>query len=92
MYCGTVVPEGGLSGIFLRLEGGLQDGALDFLLARLSKGPVTNLHLNNHPLEASRLALPEDVTSTIQELCRRPAAVTPAFAAPGSIFSWKKAA
>lgn len=48
-----------------------QYGALDFLLARLSKGPVTNLHLNNHPLEASRLMLPEGVIPAIEELCQR---------------------
>lgn len=47
----------------------VQDGRLDFLLARLSKGPVTNLHLNNHPLEASRLCLPEAVLTSIKELC-----------------------
>jgi len=28
----------------------VQEGDIDFLLARLSKGPITNLHLNNRPL------------------------------------------
>ncbi|MDO5349593.1 MAG: STM4014 family protein [Lachnospiraceae bacterium] len=48
----------------------MQDGKLDFLLARLSKGPITNLHLNNHPLPAKELKLPEAVTEEITALCR----------------------
>ncbi|MDO4330022.1 MAG: STM4014 family protein [Lachnospiraceae bacterium] len=48
----------------------MQDGKLDFLLARLSKGPITNLHLNNHPLPAEALKLPQTVIETITVLCR----------------------
>lgn len=48
-----------------------QFGQLDFLLARLSKGPLTNLHLNNHPLPAEELGLPLSVREEIEELCRR---------------------
>lgn len=55
----------------------VQGGELDFLLARLSKGPITNLHLNNHPLEASALGLPDGVLGEIRELCRRAMACYP---------------
>ena len=55
----------------------VQGGELDFLLARLSKGPITNLHLNNHPLEVSALGLPDEVLAQIGELCRRAMACYP---------------
>ncbi len=48
-----------------------QEGKMDFLLARLSKGPITNLHLNNHPLEASALGLPESVIATVGHICQK---------------------
>ena len=51
----------------------IQDGQMDFMLARLSKGPVTNLHLNNHPLNALELKLPLSVLEEIEDLCRRAA-------------------
>lgn len=76
-------PKADFQGFSYDLRAVCQDGALDFLLARLSKGPVTNLHLNNHPLEASRLALPGDVTSTIQELCRRACGCYPGLRSAG---------
>lgn len=44
---------------------------MDFLLARLSKGPITNLHLNNHPLEASALGLPGTVLDEVERTCRK---------------------
>lgn len=49
----------------------VQDGCLDFLLARLSKGPITNLHLNNRPLSADALALSSPILDSILELCQR---------------------
>ena len=48
----------------------VQDGRLDFLLGRLSKGPITNLHLNNHPLAASELGLPGHITDEVHRLCQ----------------------
>lgn len=51
----------------------IQDGQMDFMLARLSKGPITNLHLNNHPLNASELNLPLSVLEETADLCRRAA-------------------
>ncbi len=49
----------------------VQGGQVDFMLARLSRGPVTNLQLNNHPLELSELGLPLSVREQAQELCRK---------------------
>ncbi len=47
------------------------DGRTEFLLGRLSKGPITNLHLNNHPLAAKELEIPASVLADIEELCER---------------------
>lgn len=49
----------------------VQDGKMDFCLARLSKGPITNLHLNNHPLKLGALGLSKRVVDNIEELCGR---------------------
>lgn len=49
----------------------VQDGRLDFLLGRRSKGPITNLHLNNQPLDIAELGLPEQTFETIVQLCRK---------------------
>lgn len=49
----------------------MQDGKMDFLLARLSKGPITNLHLNNQPLQIEDLQLPETIICAITSICRR---------------------
>ncbi|MCI8983752.1 MAG: hypothetical protein HFG78_15380 [Hungatella sp.] len=47
----------------------VQRGQVDFVLARLSRGPITNLHLNNRPLRASNLGLPGPVMEQVEELC-----------------------
>ena len=47
------------------------DGRVEFLLGRLSRGPITNLHLNNRPLEAVALGIPERVMEQITMLCQR---------------------
>lgn len=47
------------------------DGRTEFLLGRLSKGPVTNLHLNNHPVKADELGLPVSVREDTEKLCRQ---------------------
>ena len=49
----------------------VQDNRVDFALARLSKGPITNLHLNNHPLEVDKLGLPAAVLDSVAELCQK---------------------
>ncbi|MCI9161961.1 MAG: hypothetical protein HFG59_01705 [Lachnospiraceae bacterium] len=48
----------------------VQDGRMDFCLARLSRGPITNLHLNNHPLEQKELGLPQAAVEEAERLCR----------------------
>ncbi len=47
------------------------DGKMQFLLGRLSKGPITNLHLNNHPMEADKLAITETALKEIALLCKK---------------------
>ncbi len=47
----------------------VQDERVDFLLARLSQGPITNLHLNNHPLDAADLGLSREIMTSLEELC-----------------------
>ncbi len=49
----------------------VQDGRMDILLARLSKGPITNLQLNNRPLAIEELGLPGRVLEEISYLCTR---------------------
>ncbi len=49
----------------------MQDGKMDFLLARLSKGPITNLHLNNHPLRIEELQLSESVIHSVTAVCQQ---------------------
>lgn len=61
----------------------IQDQELDFLVARLSRGPITNLHLNNHPLEESKLSLPTAVRGEIAELCRRAVSCYPGLRSAG---------
>ncbi|MDE5823735.1 MAG: STM4014 family protein [Lachnospiraceae bacterium] len=61
----------------------VQDGRLDFLLGRLSKGPITNLHLNNHPLEIAALKLPEHTLEDIAILCRKSMEIYPGLRSAG---------
>lgn len=48
----------------------MQEGRMDYMLARLSNGPITNLHLNNHPLETEKLGLSGQILEQIEEVCR----------------------
>ena len=59
------------------------DGSVEFLLGRLSRGPVTNLHLNNHPLSADELQIPPAVRAQIEELCARAAGCYPGLRCAG---------
>ncbi|KAI4446880.1 hypothetical protein C823_001398 [Eubacterium plexicaudatum ASF492] len=47
------------------------DGEVQFLLGRLSKGPITNLHLNNRPIEAEKLPIERKTLEEIAFLCKR---------------------
>lgn len=55
----------------------VQEGTVDFMLGRLSKGPITNLHLNNHALDIAELALPEHILEELKSLCQKSAACFP---------------
>ena len=48
----------------------IQEEEPDYSLARLSHGPITNLHLNNHPLDLAALGLSEHTLSQVHSLCR----------------------
>lgn len=48
-----------------------QFGRCEFVVARCSSGPVTNLHLNNSPLAFSDLGLSEKVACEINALCEK---------------------
>ena len=76
-------PKAEHEGFSYDLRAVVQDGETDFILARLSKGPVTNLHLNNHPLKARNLGLPSQVTESVEDICRRAAACYPALRSVG---------
>lgn len=48
----------------------VQERQIDYILARMSKGPITNLHLNNHPLSLKELHLPLWTLEKTEVLCR----------------------
>ena len=61
----------------------IQGGRLDYLLARLSKGPITNLHLNNCPLDIDALKLPPAVLDEIAGLCQKAMELYPGLSGAG---------
>ena len=65
------------NGLSYDLRAVVQDGRMDFILARLSSGPITNLHLNNHPLKGNDLGLPCHVMEDVEQLCIRAAGCYP---------------
>ncbi len=48
-----------------------QFGKLDFILVRLSKSPMTNLHLNNKPLDFDELNLSAGIKQKIYDICEK---------------------
>lgn len=48
-----------------------QFGKINYIVARQSKGPVTNLHLNSQALEYQRLNLSEQTMKKIEKICRQ---------------------
>lgn len=48
-----------------------QYSKIDFIVARGSIGPITNLHLNNKPLELSKINLSSCEIKKIEDLCKR---------------------
>ncbi|GFI64633.1 hypothetical protein IMSAG185_00222 [Lachnospiraceae bacterium] len=61
----------------------LQAGRVDYILPRLSKGPITNLHLNNHSVEFEELHLERKTTERIKEVCLRAAECYPGLGSMG---------
>lgn len=61
----------------------VQDGQLDFVLARLSSGPITNLHLNNHPLKGAELGLSPSVWNRVTTLCQEASTCYPGLRSVG---------
>lgn len=51
----------------------VQGGGIDYILPRLSKGPITNLHLNNRSAEFADLHLGQDTVHRISEVCLKAA-------------------
>ena len=47
-----------------------QFGKIDFIVARCSDSPITNLHLNNNALDVDLLRLPQPVIYRIESLCK----------------------
>ncbi len=47
----------------------VQGGRIDYILPRLSKGPITNLHLNNHAMAFADLQLETGTVERIEEVC-----------------------
>ena len=76
-------PKAQYKGFSYDLRVVMQNGELDYILARLSKGPVTNLHLNNHPVEYEALCLPVQVLSKIRSLCRSAMSCFPSLSCAG---------
>ena len=46
-----------------------QFGAISFIVARQSSGPITNLHLNNSPLSWRELGLSDSLLAETSQLC-----------------------
>lgn len=60
-----------------------QFGKPIFSVARQSRGPVTNLHLNNAPLAVGQLELPKHIVREIQDVCGEAMAVFPELSVAG---------
>lgn len=75
--------KAGYQGFSYDLRAVVQDGQLDFLLARLSKGPITNLHLNNRPLPAEELGLSRQVLDDVLRVCQKAMACYPRLRSAG---------
>lgn len=55
----------------------VQDGRIDYILPRLSKGPITNLHLNNLSINFNELNLKKSTIDKLCDVCIRAAACYP---------------
>lgn len=55
----------------------VQDGRIDYILPRLSKGPITNLHLNNLSIPFNDLNLKKSTIDKLCDVCIKAAACYP---------------
>lgn len=55
----------------------VQAGRIDYILPRLSKGPITNLHLNNHAMAFADLHLETETVERIEAVCLKASACYP---------------
>lgn len=70
-------PKAQFQGRAYDLRAVVQFGQLDFLLARASKGPITNLQLNNGAVPVSQLQLAPETLAEIETVCLQALAVLP---------------
>ncbi len=76
-------PKADYEGCSYDLRAVVQGGRLDYLLARLSRGPITNLHLNNRPLDIKELRLPAAVLEEVADVCLKAAGLYPGLSCVG---------
>lgn len=60
-----------------------QFGRIEYAVARLSRSPLTNLHLNNHGIAAAELDLGVDIWAEISQLCESGLALFPGLRSAG---------
>lgn len=77
------VPKDSINGNGYDLRVVYQFDRIDYIVARLSKGPITNLHLNNHAEEISVIGLNQAVLGEIEELCKAVAGQFPGLSSAG---------
>lgn len=61
----------------------VQFGRLDYLVARSSHGPITNLQLNNHAVAVEQLGLPSEVLQAVEDVAIRTLAALPGLSYAG---------
>lgn len=54
------IPKASFKGLSYDLRIVVQFGKVDFIVGRLSNGPITNLHLNNNAVNINELGIPEE--------------------------------
>ncbi|MGL4346081.1 MAG: STM4014 family protein [Cellulosilyticaceae bacterium] len=65
------VQKAGVNGLSYDLRVVYQYGKVDFMIARGSKGPITNLHLNNCVLDLDEIGMSEMQRAQIQDICEK---------------------
>lgn len=70
-------PKDSFAGCCYDLRVIVQNSRVDYILPRLSMGPITNLHLNNHSVDFERLQLDRATKERISEVCVRAAQCYP---------------